>query len=157
MYICNISRALMLSLFWPCIFFTSGRGAGEHHRAGLPGQAVPDRRCSGEDHEDEEDPEPQPAGIRTLQPAQVPCEGTALFTSLQGGQCGVRVYLIHRYSDPWLKNSQIQVHPVYFDYFEISPRARVYLWQLIGDDLERYTSERCISEKRTSHKILDEP
>lgn len=68
---------------------TSGRGAGEHHRAGLPRQAVPDRCRSGEDHEDEEDTEPQPAGVRTLQSAQVPCEGTALTTRLHGGHYAV--------------------------------------------------------------------
>lgn len=85
MAIWNILLALMPSVsFLPCIFF-SGRGAGQHHRAGLPGQAVPDRCCSGKDHEDEEDSQPQPAGVRTLQPAQVSCEGTALTAHLHVG------------------------------------------------------------------------
>lgn len=71
--------------FLPRILLSSGRGAGEHHRAGLPGQAVPDRCRSGEDHEDEEDSQPQPSGVRTLQPAQVSCEGTVLATHLLVG------------------------------------------------------------------------
>lgn len=52
-----------------------GGGAGEYDRASLPGPAVPDRRGCGAHHEDEEDSEPQPAGVGALQPAQVPRQG----------------------------------------------------------------------------------
>lgn len=56
-----------------------GGGAGEHHGARLPGPAVPDRRRRGAHHENAQDPQPQPACFRAVQPAEVPRQGKSPF------------------------------------------------------------------------------
>ena len=84
----DVSSKESLTLFLQCMFFyaegwfnpylhivLTGRGAGKHHRARLSRQAVSDRCSCGAHHEDEEDPQSQPPGVRALQPAQVPRKG----------------------------------------------------------------------------------
>lgn len=60
----------------------SGGRTGKHHREGVPGPAVPDRRRHRADHEDAQDAESQPARVRGLQPAEIPSQGAVLILIL---------------------------------------------------------------------------
>ena len=45
-----------------------------NHGASVPGPPVPGGCCHCQDHEDQENTDSQPPDLRTVQPAQVPCQ-----------------------------------------------------------------------------------